>query len=175
MVAVLPPARSRDPKEYQTPYGSVRVTRYVYQSPCGGRIYCPLEHQARIIRDATPRFASQLSHKYAHLQVRAVQCDLEQNHGRKVATSYIQNVAEWVGHIASGSFGNWIRMFIAPIGDDVPDHAYRLPSRLMHASVAGYADDGHDAFRPTGLLKTICHLYAFSHSAQQQFQFTPHF
>ena len=99
--------RSRDPKEYQTPYGSVRVTRYVYQSPCGGHIYCPLEHQARIIRDATPRFASQLSHKYAHLQARAVQCDLEQNHGRKVSASYIQNVAEWVGNIASAREDVW--------------------------------------------------------------------
>ena len=29
----------------------------------GGRIYCPLEQGARIVRGATPRFASQLSHK----------------------------------------------------------------------------------------------------------------
>jgi len=28
------------------------------------------------------RFAGQLSHKYAQLNVRAVQSDLEQNHGR---------------------------------------------------------------------------------------------
>jgi hypothetical protein len=100
-------ARSRDPKEYQTPYGPVRVTRYVYQTSKGGRIYCPLEHQARIIRDATPRFASQLSHKYGQLNVRAVQTDLAQNHGRKVATSYIQNVAEWVGSIANAKEESW--------------------------------------------------------------------
>jgi hypothetical protein len=56
-------ARGRDPKEYQTPYGAVEVERYVYQSSRGGRIYCPLEHQARIVRGATPRFASQLSHQ----------------------------------------------------------------------------------------------------------------
>ncbi|AGA92059.1 hypothetical protein Thimo_3389 [Thioflavicoccus mobilis 8321] len=29
----------------------------------GGRIYCPLEQGARIVRGATSRFASQLSHK----------------------------------------------------------------------------------------------------------------
>ena len=57
-------ARGRDPKEYQTPYGPVQVERYVYQTSRGGRIYCPLEHQARIVRGATPRFASQFSHKY---------------------------------------------------------------------------------------------------------------
>ncbi len=100
-------ARGRDPKDYQTPYGVVRVERHVYQSSRGGRIYCPLEHQGRIIRGATPRFASQLSHKYAQLNVRAVQTDLEQNHGRQVATSYIQNVAEWVGTIATAKEEDW--------------------------------------------------------------------
>jgi hypothetical protein len=79
--------RGRDPKDYQSPYGVVRVERFVYHSARGGRIYCPLEYQGRIIRWATPRFARQLSHKYAQLNVRAVQTDLEQNHGRQVATS----------------------------------------------------------------------------------------
>ena len=100
-------ARGRDRKEYQTPYGPVEVERYVYQSSRGGRIYCPLEHQARIVRGATPLFASQISHKYAQLNVRAVQTDLEQNHGRKVAASYIQNVAEWVGNIATAKEEDW--------------------------------------------------------------------
>ena len=100
-------ARGRDPKEYQTPYGVVEVERYVYQTSRGGRIYCPLEHQGRIVRGATPLFASQISHKYAQLNVSAVQTDLEQNHGRKVARSYIQNVAEWVGNIATAKEENW--------------------------------------------------------------------
>jgi len=100
-------ARGRDPKEYQTPYGPVEVERYVYQSSRGGRIYCPLERDARIVRGATPLFASQISHKYAQLNVRAVQTDLEQNHGRKIATSYIQNVAEWVGTIATVKEEHW--------------------------------------------------------------------
>ncbi|MCP3881260.1 MAG: ISKra4 family transposase [Sulfitobacter sp.] len=100
-------ARGRDSKEYQSPYGSVEVERYVYQSSRGGRIYCPLEHQARIVRGATPLFASQISHKYAQLNVRAVQTDLEQNHGRRVAASYIQNVAEWVGSIATAKEEDW--------------------------------------------------------------------
>ncbi|NEV64918.1 ISKra4 family transposase [Thiorhodococcus minor] len=100
-------ARGRDPKAYQTPYGVVRLERYVYQSSRGGRIYCPLEHDARIIRGATPLFARQISHKYAQLNVRAVQTDLEQNHGRKVARSYLQNVAEWVGSIAMAKEEDW--------------------------------------------------------------------
>jgi hypothetical protein len=100
-------ARGRDPKRYQTPYGAVEVERHVYQTSRGGRIDCPLEQQARIVRGATPRFASQLSHKYAQLNVRAVQTDLEQNHARKVARSYIQHVAEWVGNIAAAKEEDW--------------------------------------------------------------------
>ena len=108
--------RGRHPKVYQSPYGEVQVERYVYQTSRGGRIYCPLEHQGRIIRGATPRFASQLSHKYAQLNVRAVQTDLEQNHGRKIATSYIQHVAEWVGDIAAAK-GKGINELAAEIDE----------------------------------------------------------
>jgi len=100
-------ARGRDPKPYQTPYGVVEVERHVYQTSRGGRIYCPLEQQARIVRGATPLFASQISHKYAQLNARAVQTDLAQNHGRQIATSYIQHVAEWVGNIATAKEEDW--------------------------------------------------------------------
>ncbi len=51
-------ACGRNAKEYQTPYGVVEVERYVYQTSRGGRIFCPLEQQGRIVRGATPRFAS---------------------------------------------------------------------------------------------------------------------
>jgi hypothetical protein len=50
-------ARDKDNKTYQTPYGSVQLERYVYQTSKGGKIYCPLEHNARIIRGATPKNA----------------------------------------------------------------------------------------------------------------------
>lgn len=39
-------ARAKDNKAYQTPYGSVELERYVYQSPRGGKIYCPLKRNA---------------------------------------------------------------------------------------------------------------------------------
>ncbi len=44
-------------KEYQTPYGMATVSRYVYQSPSGGKTFCPLDREARIVTSATPRFA----------------------------------------------------------------------------------------------------------------------
>jgi hypothetical protein len=36
-----------------------------------------------------------------------VQADLAQNHGRTIAASYIQNVAEWVGTIATATEEDW--------------------------------------------------------------------
>ena len=63
--------------------------------------YCPLEHNARIIRAATPRFAQQLTHKYANMNAPAVCADLEDNHHRKIAHSYLQDVADHVVAVAS--------------------------------------------------------------------------
>ena len=45
------------PKEYQTPYGATTVSRHVYQSSKGGKTFCPLQRDARIVTSATPRFA----------------------------------------------------------------------------------------------------------------------
>src|SRR6476661_9856722 len=41
-------------KEYQTPYGVAPVERHVYQSSRGGRTYCPLDRDARIVGSSTP-------------------------------------------------------------------------------------------------------------------------
>jgi hypothetical protein len=101
-------ARDKDNKTYQTPYGSVQLERYVYQTAKGGRIYCPLEHHARIIRGATPKFAQQVAHKYANMNAPAVCQDLEDNHHRKIAHSYLQDVSDWVGSMPrrKRKFGN---------------------------------------------------------------------
>lgn len=100
-------ARSKNNKTYQTPYGSVRLKRYVYQSAKGGRIYCPLEQNARIIRNATPKFAQQISHKYAVMNAPSVCQDLKENHHRKIAHSYLQDVGDWVGSIAQAKEEVW--------------------------------------------------------------------
>lgn len=99
--------RTSSPKKYQTPYGEIEVERCVYQTSKGGKIYCPLEQNARIIRHATPRFAKQLSHKYAEMNVNKVCKDLEENHRRRIAASYVQNVADWVGGIACAKEEQW--------------------------------------------------------------------
>jgi hypothetical protein len=95
------------PKEYQTPYGVATVSRHVYQSPHGGKTYCPLDRDARIVTSSTPRFAKMIAHKYAEFGSGRVLIDLEANHGRKVARSFIQNVAEAVATVALAKEESW--------------------------------------------------------------------
>lgn len=94
-------------KTYQTPYGAVEIERHVYQSNNGGATYCPLERSARIIITSTPRFAKQISHKFAENASTQTQKDLSLNHNRDVARSYLQNVAKAIGTVAIAKEEDW--------------------------------------------------------------------
>lgn len=100
-------ARSKDNKKYQTPYGEVNVERYVYQTSKGGKIYCPLESAARIIETATPKFSKIVSNKYARMSASEAAEDMEENHGRKIAQSFVQNISDAVGSIAIAKEEKW--------------------------------------------------------------------
>ena len=93
-------SRLKANKLYRTPFGNVALKRHVYQTSKGGKIYCPLDDKARIIRGSTPKFAQQLSHKYSNMNATSVCRDLEENHHRKIAHCYVQEVSNWVGGIA---------------------------------------------------------------------------
>lgn len=93
-------------KTYQTPYGPARVERHVYQGSKGGRIFCPLDQDARIMRTATPLFAKQVSFKYANANAATVQTDFAQ-HGRTIARSYVGEVADDVAGVAGDKQWQW--------------------------------------------------------------------
>jgi hypothetical protein len=99
--------KGEQPKAYQTPYGEVVVKRHVYQRSGGGKTYCPLEREARIIMTSTPLFAKQVSSKLAYGSARDVQRDLGENHHRPVAVSYIQRVSEAVASIIDAKEERW--------------------------------------------------------------------
>lgn len=99
--------KGRQPKCYQTPYGEVAVERHVYQRSGGGATYCPLERDARIVITSTPRFAQQVSSKFAHGAAHDVQRDLAENHARPVAQSYLQRLSEAVGTVAQVKEADW--------------------------------------------------------------------
>ena len=91
--------KGQQEKAYQSAYGEVVIARHVYQSAGGGKTYCPMERNARIVVTSTPMFAKQIASKVAYGAAREVQRDLRENHGREVALSYIQRLSEAVGSI----------------------------------------------------------------------------
>ena len=94
-------SKGRVAKIYETPWGEVLLERHLYQSSDGGATLCPLEGRARIVGgSATPHLARSLAHKYANTNARAVVRDLQENHGRKLAPSYIADVAAAVAAAA---------------------------------------------------------------------------
>jgi hypothetical protein len=95
-------------KRYETPYGSVDVSRHLYQTSSGGKTYCPLDDRARIVTSSTPHFARQISSKYARLPSQEVMDDLSVNHGRQVVRAFVQNVANTVGSIAAATEEDWM-------------------------------------------------------------------
>ena len=100
-------SKGKLPKCYQTPYGEVEVSRHVYQRSGGGKTFCPLERDARIVVTSTPRFAKMVSHKYANGASPAVRRDLLENHGRDCARSFLQDLAEAVGSVAQAKEESW--------------------------------------------------------------------
>jgi len=95
------------PKTYQTPYGTAEIKRHVYQSASGGKTFCPLERDARIVVTSTPRFAKMVAHKFANAASTTVQQDLAENHGREWARSSLQGLAEAVGSVAQVKEESW--------------------------------------------------------------------
>lgn len=98
---------TRESKEFQTPYGAVEVNRFVYQTSDGGKTYIPLDVGSRIINTSTPKFAKMVSSKYAGDGAPGVQRDLEENHNRPVALSFIKNISDSVGIIAVAKEEDW--------------------------------------------------------------------
>lgn len=94
-------------QKYQTPYGETAIERHVYQSSKGGKTYCPLERDARMILKSTPRFAEQISHKAAEMASTQVAKDMENNHQRHIPRSYIKKLSEAVASIVQIKEEKW--------------------------------------------------------------------
>ncbi len=95
------------PKEDQTPYGVATVARHVSRSSQGGKTFCPLDRDARIVTSSTPRFAKMITPKDAEFGSGRVILDLEANHGRAVARSFVQDVADAVATVALAKEESW--------------------------------------------------------------------
>ena len=100
-------SKGQQPCTYQTPYGATVVQRHVYQTAAGGATFCPLERDARIILTSTPRFAQQVSNKYAEMAGGRVVRDLARNHGRDVSLAFVQDLAGVVAGAVQAKEQTW--------------------------------------------------------------------
>ena len=132
-------SKGQVPKRYETPYGAIDLSRHVYQTSTGGKTYCPLDDNARIISSATPRFAKIISHKYARGSAREVSEDFSLNHGRTVAHSYLQNTANFIGGIAQATEESW-EYSIPPQDDAVETISISLDGTCILMVKEGYRE-----------------------------------
>jgi hypothetical protein len=88
------------PQIYETPYGPVQVERHTYQTCQGGRAYVPLENDARLILNSTPRYSQIVSGKYARFGADAICQDLLECNGRTLSRNYAKKLSDFVGTVA---------------------------------------------------------------------------
>jgi len=94
-------------QSYQTPFGEVDVERHVYQTSRGGTTYCPMERDARLLLNSTPRLAKITGFKYSRLGANPVVDDFRECHGRSISRGYVKNLAEAVAVIAEAKEESW--------------------------------------------------------------------
>ncbi len=99
--------KKRDPQKYETPYGPVKLDRYTYQHSKGGRNYVPLEADARMVLNSTPRYAKMVTGKYARFGANALQEDMLECNGRKISHEYAKDLSDFVGSIAQCRESEW--------------------------------------------------------------------
>lgn len=129
--------KGRVEKTYQTPYGETSIERHVYQCRKGGRIFCPLEREARIILTATPKFSKILSWKYSEFGSSRVGKDLESYHQRRAARSFIQNVCDAIGAVAFAKEEDW-KYEVPKLEKPTASVAIALDATCMHITEDGY-------------------------------------
>ena len=92
---------------YETPYGQVKVQRHTYQTCKGGRAYVPLENDARMILNSTPRYSQIIAGKYARFGADSLCEDLLECNGREISRNYAKKVSDFVGSIAQCYESEW--------------------------------------------------------------------
>ncbi len=100
-------SKGRSGQTYETPHGPVRVLRHVYQSSKGGRTFCPLEDRARMVMNATPRYAKIIAGKYTRMGAEALRDDLREGHAREISRRYVKQIGDFVGAVATAKEAHW--------------------------------------------------------------------
>lgn len=132
-------SKGKLPKTYQSPWGEAHIKRHVYQSSKGGRTFCPLEKDARIVLTSTPGFAKMAASKYADMGSSRVLFDLEHNHQRKIARSYLKDLCDAVGAIAQSKEESW-SYEVPELSASVANIAVGLDGTCMLLTTSGWRE-----------------------------------
>jgi len=93
---------------YETPYGPGAVERHTYQTAKGGRSYGPLELEARMGLNSTPRYAQIGAGKYARFGDDSISEDLLEGNGREIARNYAKKLRDYGGSIVQCYESEWM-------------------------------------------------------------------
>ena len=126
-------------KKYQTPYGEIELSRHVYQNNKGGSTFCPVDNSARIIVGSTPKFSKQVSSKYSETGGKRVQVDLEENHGRYISRSYIQDISNEVASGLTEKQEKW-NYTLPVVKEEVKSVGVSLDGTCMILAQEGYRE-----------------------------------
>jgi hypothetical protein len=85
----------------ESPYGTVPILRWAYQSSAGGECFHPMDTRLGLIGSATPKFAKMVSSKFVDMPGEAVLRDLADNHQRKMSLDQLQQLVNRVGERAA--------------------------------------------------------------------------
>jgi hypothetical protein len=132
-------SKGQEEKFYQTPYGEILCARHVYHHHGRGKTFCPLEQSARIIGSSTPRFAKQVGVKMACNPALEVQRDFLECQGRKISTSFLQNLSQKVASIAGQQETQW-HYDLPNFQQPIVSLAISLDGTCMHMSKEGWRE-----------------------------------
>jgi hypothetical protein len=107
-------SKGQTPETYQSLYGPLELQRHTYQSSCGGRTYCPLEQDARILENTTVGLCQVLGSKHANHSTRSLQRDLRLSHQLELHVSRLQDICSALGQQALRKEEHWRYQPTAP-------------------------------------------------------------
>jgi len=100
-------SKGRSEHNYETVHGTVRVKRHVYPSQHGGKTFCPLEDQCRMVLNATPRLAKVVAAKYADMGATALVKDMKESNRHAVSVRYAKALGDFIGAVVEAKEAYW--------------------------------------------------------------------
>jgi len=99
--------KGRFKQAYETPYGKAHVQRHIYQTSKGGRTFCPLEYNANLVLNSTPRYAKIIAGKYSRMGADTLRRDLLESNGRQISRDYVMKIGNFIGALAQAKDATW--------------------------------------------------------------------